>query len=269
MKIKRILFAFIAIILWSNTCQALPTNARFAFFYPGEAGSSKEAQPILNAFSEYIDDRISPYAVVCKYYNKLDEGLELIKKANMQLGIISYSTWIQYRAQLPDGTAWLATLPLPGGEQYEAYSMVSREGMPKAGSKIFTSEPLGYKFIQEHLFPNLAGGVKLTRTKQMLFKLKEIAEGKVKGSAILTPMEAYTLSKLSAPWVMNLKMIQTSNKVPTARVVVFDPVWKGRKRLKQVLLKAAKDTEAADILAELRLKGFAEIKPLKKQAITH
>ena len=260
MRIKTVLSIFVALVLWGNVCQALPTNARFAFFYPGEAGSTKEAQPVLNAFSEYVDDRISPYAIVCKYYNDLDKGLALIKKNNVQLAIISYSTWIQYRAQLPDGTAWLATLPLPSGEQYETYSMVGLSSNLAPGTQIFTSEPLGFKFVQDKLFPNIPEGVKLTKTPQILLKLKQISEGKIKGSAILTPMEAATLSKLSAPWAKKLNAIQVSNKVPTARVVVFDPVWKGRKRLKEVLLKAQKSTEAEDILAELRLKGFAEIK---------
>lgn len=260
MKIKAILSLFVAFMLWSNVCQALPTNANFIFLYPGEAGSTKEAQPFLNAFSEYVDDRIAPYSIVCKYFNDLDKGLALLKSKNIQFGIISYSTWKQNRVILPDGTVWLATLPLPDGNQYETYSMVGLSKSPAPGTQIFTSEPLGYKFVKGELFPNLPSGVKLTKTPQILFKLKQIGEGKVKGTAILTPMEAATLSKLSAAWAKKLEVISVSNKVPTARVVVFDPVWKGRKLLKKVLLNAYKDKDAVDILVELRLKGFAEIK---------
>jgi hypothetical protein len=260
MRIKAILSLLVAFLLWSNVCQALPTNANFVFLYPGEAGTTKEAQPFLNAFSEYVDDRIAPYSIVCKYFNDLDKGVAALKKSNIQFGIISYSTWKQNRVMLPDGDVWLATLPLPGGSQYETYSMVGLSKSPAPGTEVFTSEPLGYKFVQGELFPAIPQGIKLTKTPQILFKLKEISDGKIKGTAILTPMEAATLSKLSATWAKKLKVISVSKSVPTARVVVFDPVWKGRKLLKKVFLNAHKDTDAADILAELRLKGFAEIK---------
>ena len=105
-----------------------------------------------------------------------------------------------------------------------------------------------------------ADSASLAQTDRMFIKLKQIAAGQENALAILTPTEAATLKKLNSDWAKSIDTIEKSKAVPTARVVVFDGSWKGKERLSEILLAADKDPKAAEILEEMRLKGFDKVK---------
>ncbi len=91
----------------------------------------------------------------------------------------------------------------------------------------------------------------------MLFKLKEISEGKSGAAAILTPTEAASLAKVKAEWARGLKRVAESKPVPSARVVRFEDA-PGLAKIKAAMISAGSDPKAREILDEMRLKGFAE-----------
>ena len=251
-------FAFILLaLLWPRgTMGGRP--AKMIFWYPGEAGSTEEAQPFLDVFLAYLNDKTQPYVIEGQYFNTIEDGLAYIKKRNPKVGIISFAAWTQYRQQLGQAVDWLSTLPLPHGKSMESYALVGRTQNIGPNIPIFSSEPLTGPFVIEKLFPRVPANAKLSSTPQLLFTLRRIASGQIEGAAILTPTEAATLKRLTAPWAKGLVTIAQSKPVPTARVVLFDPAWKDAPKLKAALLSAGQDPKAREILVELRLKGFAE-----------
>ena len=232
--------------------------AKMLFWYPGEAGSTEEGQPVIDAFLDYVNGKIGAGALAGRYVNADAAGIAYVKQQRPAVGIVSYAAWAQHKAELGQATVLLSTLPSPAGQATERYALVGHEGRMPAGAQVLSSEPLAPAFVRAELFPDLPADAKLAPTTQMLFKLKEIGEGKSNAVAILTPTEAATLAKVSAAWSQGVKTIASSKPVPTARVLLFDPAWKNAAKFKAALLGAAADPNAKDILAEMRLKGFAE-----------
>jgi hypothetical protein len=252
--------AFILLsLLWPRSAVG-GRAAGMIFWYPGEAGSTEEAQPFLDVFLAYLNDKIGPYVIEGQYFNTIEDGLAYIKKSNPKVGIISFAAWIQYRQQLGRPVDWLSTLPLPHGQPMERYALVGRTKTIAPNTPIFSSEPFTIEFVREKLFPRIPANAKLSSTPQLLYTLRRIASGQIEGAAILTPTEAATLKRLTAPWAKDLLTIAQSEPVPTARVVLFDPEWKGAAKLKEAFLASGTDPKAKEILSELRLKGFAGVR---------
>jgi len=76
------------------------------------------------------------------------------------------------------------------------------------------------------------------------------------GGAILQPMEYWTLKNLNQPWTKELEVWKTSADIPTAPLILFGETSPAIEKIKQVLLNMGADPEGAEILRELRLKGF-------------
>lgn len=251
------------IIMVAAICAATPSSARagdvrMVLWYPGEAGSTEEAQPVIDAFFGYLSEAVPPEQVKGRYFNTVKGGLDYIARQKPKVGIVSYAAWEQNRSKLGGAKVLLATLPLPGGTETETYAMATRKKGDAAATKIYSSEPLSEQFVKQQLFPNLPAGATLEQTDRIFMKLKAIAAGEDKAMAILTPIEASTLEKLKSDWAKELKISERSRPVPTARVVVFDDGWKESAKFSEAMLSAGKDPKAADILEELRLVGFSK-----------
>lgn len=230
---------------------------KILFWYPGEAGSTEEAQPILDELFTYLNTKVAPDAVSGRYDNTVEGGLAAIRKEKPQMAIISYAAWAQHKGKLGDANVILSTLPAPHGQRTERYWLVGSAATLPPAPTLLSSEPLSAAFVRAELFPDLPAGAKLQSTPQMVAKLKDIGLGKLNASAILTPTEATTLSGISAAWAEGVKRIAPSKPVPTARVVLIDPLFDATK-IRAALVGAGADPKARPILDELRLKGFAE-----------
>lgn len=255
MKYIQALFVFIFIL----TIHCRPASARtvnMLFWYPGEAGSTEEAAPVIDIFFEKINADISPDKIQGKYFNTVDGGLNYIRGEKPIIAIISYPAWIQNANDMKNASVILSTLPLPGDKDTERYALVGHSSAKNNDLPIISSEPLSTAFVRAYLFPNIPENTKVSQNPQILFNLKKIASGELKSLAILTPTEATTLKKLGAPWTKSLKTMAESKEVPTARVVLFDPAWKGIGKFKKSLVSMNDDEEGREILNELRLKGF-------------
>jgi len=261
---KRFLL-FVALLFVATSTQA--SEIKMIFWYPGEAGSTIEGQPVLDAFFDYVNKNIAPSKIAGKYFNTTDGGLQFISKQKPALGIVSYAAWEANRQKFPNAQIWLATNPLPHGQKEEKYILVGRSPSPPPLSPlgrgmgeglVFSSEPLSTDFISNILGLTRAQKMTPTQTPQILFKLRSIAGGTVTGRAILTPNEGATLAKMTVPWTKSLSTIQQSRPVPTARFVLFSPIPKDADKLRQVLINMRNDPEAKEILNEMRLLGFSE-----------
>lgn len=250
--------AMMAVLVLLSVHPAHARVMKMVFWYPGEAGSTSEAQPVLGEFFTYLNRKISPDTVAGRYFNTTAEGLAYIEKERPAIGIISFAVWTENRDKLKGASVFLSTLPTPYGKSTENYALAGNDDKVSAVTEIFSSEPFSIGFVRNNLFASLPPDFKLTQTRQMLFVLKKIAEDQLPSKAILTPSEALSLSKLSATWAKSLKILAQSKPVPTARVVLFETGKADAARLKAALLDSGADPEAKETLAELRLMGFAE-----------
>ncbi len=256
---KRIASALLLIAAVSLAAfQAHAGNASMVFWYPGEAGSTEEAQPVLDEFLEYVSMKMGNLTIDGRYYNTVDGGLKYISQNKPIVGIVSFAAFSQNREKMGQAQVLLATLPLPKGAATERYAIVGTSKELKPGTKIISSEPMELAYVRENLFPKLPADAVVTPTAQIFAGLKKIAAKEMDAVAILTPIEAETLAKLSAGWAKSLVTIESSEIVPTARVLLFDPSWKDADKLRQVLIAAGSDPDAKELLLELRLKGFAD-----------
>lgn len=249
---KRLLIVLILLFVVSSPAWA---SSSIIFWYPGEAGSTMEAQPILDEFMDYLKSKNSSLNLKAKYFNTNNEGLNFINQAKPELGIVSYAAWERYKDKFPNAKVWLATNPLPSGKKTESYALVGKKS-PYAGQlTAYSSEPMTKEFIRSNL--GFTQNITPTQTSQILYVMKQIASGKKQGLAILTPMETNVFKRMKAPWVKSLKIIAISKAVPTARVILFSPPSSNTQELKKILLGIRNDPAAQEILKELRLVGFS------------
>jgi len=260
MKFRNKLAACITLLVLLAASQAAARSASIVFWYPGEAGSTEDAQPIIDEFFSYLSKKLGDVTIHGRYYNSVNGGLQYIARRRPAVGIVSYAALTQYRDKLGGPSVIMATLPLPGGKATERYALVGRVKKLKPGAVLLSSEPLKKSFVKQHLFSELPGDAIITPTEQIFSGLKRIAAGELDAYAILTPIEAATLAKLKSPWAKELVVIERSESVPTARVLLFDPAWSDTQKLKRILADAGRDPEAKEILLELRLKGFENLK---------
>lgn len=248
----------LAVLLVPSKLSAKTLN--MVFLYPGEAGSTEEAKPVLELFFNAIDERISPLDVSGDYFNDLSKGAKYIKTNRPTIGIVSYSSYIQNPELFNGASVVLSVLPFPEKKTTETYKLIGLTKKHTGEITIYSSEPLSKSFINSHLFKNLTN-FETEQTSQMFLMLNKIASGEKNAVAILTPMEAFTFDKLSIPWVKKLRVLENSEKVPTARVVSFNDTDKTKiDKIINALLSLNQSEEGKAILLELRLSGFKEIK---------
>ncbi|MBT3182651.1 MAG: hypothetical protein HN337_09130 [Deltaproteobacteria bacterium] len=254
MKIKQTAWTILFLCILTFSIHAHAADANMIFWYPGEAGSTTEAQPVLDIFFEYVNKRIAPAKLEGNYFNSVESGIKFIKSKKPILGIISYSAYVQNKDLFNNAKALLATITNNSGGKTERYSLVGMGTDCSAG--IISSEPFSIEFTRNNLFPQLPADTTTKHVDQIIFELRKISEGTANSCAILTPTEAATLKRMSSPWAKKIKFISESEAVPTARLLLLSQSWDGTEKIKNTLIAMDKDEEGREILSELRLKGF-------------
>ncbi len=236
---------------------ANPQTYKMIFWYPGEAGTTQDAQTPLNDFFSYINKKIAPESITGKYFNTIPAGLNYIKKEKPKLGILSYVAFTSNN----NAKTLLQTLPLPDGKPTENYVIVGKGPKPANWNiPLYTKQPLSMEFLKDYILNDRTTVRSYDRTNvipNMLLTLKDIAAGTKTGAAILQPMEYFTLKNLEPPWAKDLNVWHTSMPIPTAPLVTFGDIGPVADKIKNVLLKMSSDPAAAPILETLRLKGFS------------
>ncbi len=227
------------------------------FWYPGEAGSTEEAQPILNEFVSYLGKKDDTLKLTAKYFNTTESGLDFIQKNKPSIGIVSFAAWEEHKKDFPEAEPILITKPLPDGNTTQEYFLVGANDKPINNIIVYSTEPLTKNLIQEKLKLADHYTIIAKQTDQILQKLKAIGSGELDALAILTPIEGATLLKIKSDWSKKIKVLKKSEPVPTAGVILFTPDANLKTKLQDELIKLDADPEAKDLLAELRLMGFA------------
>jgi len=264
---KKILFAILTVALISITTHSANAKAsKMIFWYPGEAGSTSEAAPLLEEFSNYVKKK-SGIELEGTYINDVSKGIVFIKKQKPAFGIISHITLEENRTTLPPPFTTVAwTKPLPDGKTTEQFSLVGyrvpeseETWTPPTNLTVLTSIPISIAYLKSTLFPNLTGNIMVKMTNTILMTLKKMStEANPNQVALLTPMESYALKSMSAEWTTKLAELVKSKSIPTAALVSFQDDPRKADTLVKTLIDMSNDPEGKEILETLRLKGFAK-----------
>jgi len=252
------LIVLVIFVILSSRAFAEGQTLKMIFWYPGEAGSTTEAQSFIDTFFEYLNKEIAPYKISGKYFNSTSEGLAYIKSDRPQLGIASLAAYTINKDKLGGAEILLQTLPLPDGAATEKMVIVGKGPRPTDfNGVLFSKQPLTDRFVSEKIFAG-AYTPKVTVVRNIIPTLKEISSGEKKGGILLQPMEYYTLKKMSQPWTKELSLWYTSLPIPSAPLVIFNEISQQLKeKIKNTLLKMPGNPSGIAILNELRLAGFS------------
>ena len=253
---KRIFFfLFLSLFLFSISGET--KEIKMLFWYPGEAGTPQEAKPVLDLFFHYLSKKLTSDQVTGVYINTVNDGIVSIKRELPDIAIVSYPTWVTYKNRMAGAEPWLSALPFPHGKSTEVYTLVGNQSTLVAGATVYSDETLTSEFIQHYLFPSLKNKIKIQKTPDTFNSLKRIGQKEIKAYILLNPLEVRTLEHLKTPWSQNLHKIQTSQPIPTARVILFSPDLPQKNRLQKILVEMQRDPAAKEILEEMRLVGFS------------
>jgi hypothetical protein len=238
--------------------EAHAANYQMLFWYPGEAGTTEEAQGTLDALFDHINPKIAPDKLSGKYFNTVEGGAGFIRQARPKYGIVSFAAYRINSASLGQNTILMQTLPLPDGRPAERYVIVGRGPAPRdwANVQLYSKQPLTNEFVKEFILPPLPQGERVKNVQNILPALKEIASGARQGGVILQPIEHFTLKSLKQPWVKGLSVWHISNELPSAPLLLFGTEDGFTQKFKAALLNMASGPEGKAILETLRLKGF-------------
>lgn len=255
-KYLALLIVFCATVI---SVKAHAATYKFVFWYPGEAGSSGVAQPIIDQFFDYINKEMGSDKVEGKYFPTEAGGRSYIASEKPVMGIVSLVSYAKESGKT-GMTVVAKTRPLPGGSTTQKYYLVAGKTHQEKNTvpaNIFSSEPISTSFAKNALkLP--VGASSITQTGNTLGKLKAIANGE-DVAAILTEIEHRTLKNTKAAWGAQLVTIAESSPVPTAPLVAFgkgagDPAVS---KIISILMKMSGDSAAKQILSSLRLAGFS------------
>lgn len=260
---KKILSAILFFtIIFSYTSNLYAKKYNIVFWYPGEQGTTAEAEPVLDSFFEYLNKNVSGNTFTGKYFNSKTKGLAYINKSKPKFGIISWVALKENDGSIPAHGKIATTLPYPDGTATDKFVLVGNPGdgewSPPANLTIISSIPMSVNFLKSYLLPDLGGNVSIQTTNTMLMTLKKIATGGEDSGqvALLTPMEKFTLDNLKSGWTETLKTLKECKPISTAPFIYFGEKPEVSDELVKTLTSMKNDPDGKEILETLRLKGF-------------
>lgn len=244
------------IVLTLSLIITLPAHAapshRFIFWHPGEAGTTAQAQPLMDLFAAYLAQKIPGTAWEAQYFSSESGGKQFIRSQRVAFGIVSQLMLQRYEETL-GMQQMLATRPLPHGRNRERWYLV-RGVCDTTPGIIYTTEPFS-SFEVQRLFGQPLSDAQTRPTTDLLGALKAIAAGGC-DRALLSERVWNTIQR-AGPWAKSLTAQLTSDPVLTPSVVQFPGADSSvATRLTTVLRAMSTDPEGRAILTELRLAGF-------------
>lgn len=256
--LKRILIGAGLIFL---VIQPVSASNTFLLWSPGAEGTPEQAAPLLESWIEYLHSKGLDDASLKAVYQNISvaEGPRQLKKLKPVAGIISLEAYLSLSGQDPL-TLLLQTRKLPSGNGESHYILLKNKQATDVES-IQLAEPLAPDFVTKVLLSQAPVAYRTLPqhyTDQVLYKLKQVGQGKIRAAVLITDYQEAVLKQLKSPWVKNLEVIARSPSLPAPPLVVFNQ-WKGSfpaQQFERILLEMDQDPEGKEILQELRLQGF-------------
>jgi hypothetical protein len=258
MKILRFVLVALLLSIFTRPLSAATQDLKMIFWYPGEAGTTQDAQGVLDSFFNYLNGRISPYKISGKYFNSVPDGISYLKKDRPGLAIVSFANFVINGQALGKYEQILKTLPLPGGKTTEQYVVVGLDARPSEWNvTLYSKQPLTSKFVNNYIIGKETN-IQPIAVPGIIPTLKGVADGSKKGGVILQPVEYQALQAINQPWARQLSVWHTSVPVPSAPFLALGTLSEdARQKITSALIGMSNDPEGKKILETLRLKGFA------------
>ncbi len=252
-----ILFLIAMAILVSSGPVMSGESLDFAVIQPGQPGTSREAQPVMDALSAYIQKKMgSGVTVKGLYFNKLDLALDFLHNTPPVWGIVRLGFYSE-QARRFQMTALASTRP--GGYNKDIWRLVVKKDAPE-NWKSLRGKILGNMLFETDASACLLFGVPpaqlpfaLKGTFRPLRSLRRVAKGKTTG-VVLDRAQHEALEALSL--AKKIKTAHTSRELPTSPVVWFGTPDDRTKRLAAILLGMKEDRDAESLLKLLQTDGF-------------
>ena len=252
-----IIFLFaISLVLWNNSAMSAEVFD-FAVIQPGRPGTSREAQPIMDALATYLQKKIGPgVKVKGRYFNQVDQALDFLCNAEPAWGIVRLGFYSQ-EARRFQMTPIASTRP--GGYNKDIWRLLVDKDAPEdwkflrgkiLGNMLFETDAAACLLFR---VPPARLPFTLTGTFRPLRSLRRVVKGKATG-AVLDRAQYEALKAL--PLINKIKVVHTSGKLPTSPVVWFGTPDDRTKRLAAILLAMKEDRDAETLLTLLQTDGF-------------
>lgn len=225
----------------------------FAIIQPGQPGTTAEAQPVMDELARYLSGKLG-MAVKGVYYNDLDAAekyLDENRPAWAVTGLTFFRSFVEtynmipVAATLPQGLekdVWRLIVPADGPDSADKISGTVY------GSMLYTPEARNILFSGKN-----GSSFAMEGTHKSLRMLRKVNRGSIAG--VCLDAVQYSVIKGSDTY-SNIKVIFTSEKLPTSPVVWFGNPADDALRLQAVLLDMAKDPSASNLLKLLQTDGF-------------
>ncbi len=258
-----VFFSLLCLLSLHSLCFAAD-RYNFAVIYPGQPGTSQEAQPIMDAFAHYLQGKLGGSVEVAGvYFNEQRPALDYLLKSPPQWGIVSLGFYSQFAAQRPAKVEPLASTK-PSGLSKDVWRMAVNKSDPDDWKEL-KGEVSGTMLYATDVAACILFGVPasglpfaLNGSSRPLRALRDVGQGKIAG-VVLDELQFNATQGL--PVGEKIKVILKSKDLPTAPVVWFGPVDDRAVRLRKVLLDMAADPQAKSLLQLLQTQGFGEPDP--------
>jgi hypothetical protein len=234
----------------------------FAVITPGQPGSPREAQPVMDTLAAYVQKNLGPEVIIKgRYFNEREPALDFLQRTPPRWGIVSLGIYAEHAGRYrmipiastrPAGAEkdrWRLAVGRNGPDDWKALQGTVR------GTILYEKEAASCL-----LFGNKAKELpfSLAGTFQPLRSLRSVAGGKA-GGVVLDRLQYDALKALSLG--KRIKIIHESKELPTTPVVWFGPPEERMNQLAALFAGMGKDPEAKGLLRLLQTDGFGPSDP--------
>jgi len=262
--VKLFLILFVVASAWFPFTRpiAFGDELNFAIIQPGQPGSPKEAQPVMDALAAYLQKKMgTDCAVKGVYFNELDPALAFLHNEPPTWGIVRLGFYAEH-ARAFQMTALASTRP--GGHDTDIWRLVVSTDGP-GDWKALKGTVLGNMLFEKDaasclLFdlPSNRLPFTLKGTFRPLSSLRRVIRGKVAG--VVLDRSQYEAAQ-ALPLMQNIAVVHTSQKIPASPVIWFGKTDNRTRELTRILLQMKEDRDAQTLLKLLQTDGFGPADP--------
>jgi hypothetical protein len=257
-----ICFLAAAFVLFWGAMGIAADSLDFAVIQPGQPGTSKEAQPVMDALAAYIQRQTGKdVAVKGTYFNQPGPALDFLKQSHLAWGIVRVGFYSAH-ARPFHMTALASTRP--GGHPKDIWRLIVPGQGPKSW-KTLTGKVMGNMLFEADAASCLLFGLPAARlpfrlegTFRPLRSLRNAMSGKIAG-AVLDRSQYEAVQAL--PLGKDIAVAHTSPDLPTSPVVWFGKRDERAGKLRAILLGMKEDHDAQTLLKLLQTDGFGPADP--------
>jgi hypothetical protein len=236
--------------------------ATLVFCAPGYPGGAGDAQPFLDAFVAAAAQAAQWPAgsLVASYEASEADGLAKLANPEAALAFVPYPFFVAHAAGLK--LAPLVQADVTGVGVQERWTLVAKKGgvsgaAAMSGYSLLSIAGYAPDFVRKYALADwaLPADVKILQSAQVLSALRRV----VTGEKLVVLLDGTQMSSLaSLPFANELQPVAQSAPLPAAVLAVVDArLPKARaEALRAALLSLSQSSAGADVLANLRLRGF-------------